>query len=48
LWRVLAKCHDVRNHGEDEGDLDVDERLLEDLIRACKVVAVTLDPLPPI
>ena len=26
----------------------VDERLLADLIQACKVVAVTLDQLPPI
>ncbi len=48
VWRVLAKCHDVRNRGEYEGDLYVDERLLADLIRACKVVAVTLDKLPPI
>ena len=48
VWRVLAKCHDVRNRGEYEGDLYIDERLLADLIQACKVVAVTLDKLPPI
>jgi hypothetical protein len=48
VWRVLARCHDVRNRGEYEGDLYVDERLLADLIQACKVVAATLDTLPPI
>jgi hypothetical protein len=47
VWRVLAKCHDVRNRGEYEGDLYVDEPLLADLIQACKVVAATLDKLPP-
>ena len=46
-WRVLAKCHDVRNLGEYEGDLDVDERLLADLIAACKAVDTALDKLPP-
>jgi hypothetical protein len=48
VWRVLAQCHDVRNRGEYEGDLYVDERLLADLIQACKAVAATLDTLPPI
>jgi hypothetical protein len=48
VWRVLAKCHDVRNRGEYEGDLYVDERLVTDVIQACKVVATTLDRLPPL
>jgi len=48
VWRVLAKCHDVRNRAEYEGDLYVDERLLADLIAACKTVAAALDKLPPI
>jgi len=43
VWRVLAKCHDVRNRGEYEGDLYVDERLLADLIHARKVVAAALE-----
>ena len=38
VWRVLAKCHDVRNLGEYEGDLDVDERIVADLIVACEAV----------
>jgi hypothetical protein len=46
VWRVLARCHDVRNRGEYEGDLAVDERLLADLIQACKTVAAALDKLP--
>lgn len=47
VWRVLAKCHDVRNLGEYEGDLNVDERLVADLITACLAVATQLDTLPP-
>ena len=47
VWRVLAKCHEVRNLGEYEGDLNVDERLLEDLITACKAVAAALEKLSP-
>jgi hypothetical protein len=47
VWRVLAKCHDTRNRGEYEGDLDVDERLVADLMAACQAVASALDGLPP-
>jgi hypothetical protein len=43
---VLAKCHDVRNLGEYEGDLNVDERLVADLISACRAVAARLDTPP--
>ena len=39
VWRVLDKCHDTRNLGEYEGMLDVDERLLTDLITATQAVA---------
>ncbi len=48
VWRVLARCHDLRNRGEYEGDLYVDERLLTDLIDACKIVAAALHKLPPV
>jgi hypothetical protein len=48
VWRVLAKGHEVRNLGEYEGDLDVDERLVTDLISACEVVAAKLEALPPL
>ena len=48
VWRVLSKCHDVRNVGEYEGDFDIDERLVEGLVTACSVVAdkVAAMPLP--
>jgi hypothetical protein len=48
VWRVLDKCHSVRNLGEYEGDLNIDERLVTDLIAACQRVAAKLDSLPPI
>lgn len=48
VWRVLDKCHSVRNLGEYEGDLNVDERLVADLIAACKAVIEKLDLLAPI
>mgnify|MGYP001403129101 CR=1 FL=1 len=28
VWRVLAKCHDLRNRGAYEGDLDIDDLVL--------------------
>src|SRR5439155_5079013 len=48
VWRVLARGHDLRNRGEYEGDLSVDERFLTDLIHACKIVAAALHKLPPV
>ena len=42
VWRVLAKCHEVRNLGEYEGDLNINERLVADLIVAAKRVAEAL------
>jgi hypothetical protein len=46
LWRVLARAHELRNRGEYEGDLYVDERFLADLIVACKAVIAALKKLP--
>jgi hypothetical protein len=48
VWRVLDKCHYIRNLGEYEGDLNIDERLVEDLITACRSVAAKLDALESI
>lgn len=48
VWRVLARCHDLRNRGEYEGDLYVDERLVSDLVTACKIVAAAVRQLPPV
>lgn len=47
VWRVLVKCHDIRNLGEYEGDLNVDERIVTDLIAACEAVAAKLGALQP-
>jgi hypothetical protein len=48
VWRVLSKCHDLRNRTEYEGVLDVDDRLVTDLIAACRKVADKVSHLPPL
>ena len=48
VWRVLSKCHDMRNRTEYEGALEVDERLVADLIASCRKVAEKVEGLPPI
>ena len=47
VWRVLSKCRALRNRTEYEGALDVDERLVGDLIAACRKVAQKVSTLPP-
>jgi hypothetical protein len=50
VWRVLAKCHDLRNLGEYEGDLNITERIVSDLLAACERVrfgVYALAPIPP-
>jgi hypothetical protein len=42
VWRVLDKCHQQRNISEYEGQLDVGERLVLDLIVACDRVRLKL------
>ncbi|KRA33722.1 hypothetical protein ASD68_12270 [Rhodanobacter sp. Root627] len=39
VWRVLDKCHHMRNVAEYEGALDVDPRIVTDLVAACERVA---------
>lgn len=48
VWRILAKCHDIRNLGEYEGDLNVDDRIVTDLITACQAVATKIETLPDV
>lgn len=43
VWRVLAKAHDLRNLAEYEGHLDVEERLVLDVIGACELVTSNLE-----
>jgi hypothetical protein len=48
VWRLLSKSHDIRNRTEYEGALDVDERLVMDLVAACRKVADKIRQLPAI
>ena len=41
-WRVLAKAHDLRNLAEYEGHVNVEERLVRDVIAACQRVSAAL------
>lgn len=34
VWRILSHCHNLRNRGEYEGFLEINETLVADLIRA--------------
>ena len=43
VWRVMAKAHDLRNLAEYEGHVDVDRRLVNDLIAACERVSDALE-----
>lgn len=43
VWRVLSSCHDKRNLGECEGMLDINQRMVSDLIGAAHIVADTLE-----
>lgn len=42
VWRVLAKAHDQRNLAEYEGLVDVDMRLLVEVVAACEAVAARM------
>ena len=44
-WRVLAKCHERRNRAEYEGVVDVDERLMADLMEAAQALLVAVHAL---
>ena len=48
LWRVLDKCHSVRNLAEYEGHFDADEQLLKDLLRATEIVRQSVEKLGPV
>ncbi|MFA7527777.1 MAG: hypothetical protein WCZ18_08950 [Ottowia sp.] len=44
--RLLAKCHNRRNLAEYEGTLDVDQRLLTDLLAAAQELLAAAQALP--
>ena len=47
-WRVLDQAHRKRNLAEYEGDIDVDEALIDALIRVTTEVAVRVAKLGPL
>ena len=47
VWGILDKCHNIRNLGEYQGDLNVDDQLVKDLIGACRKVAAKVEALKP-
>jgi len=47
-WRVLEHAHRKRNLAEYEGDLDVDEALVEALVRCVRIVAERVTALAPL
>lgn len=47
-WRVLDQAHSKRNLAEYEGDLDVDDALVQALIRVARTVADRVAALGPV
>ena len=47
-WRVLNQAHNKRNLAEYEGDLDVDDALVQALIRVARTVADRVAALGPV
>jgi hypothetical protein len=48
VWKVLDHCHHLRNRGEYEGFLDINEPLVNELIEAAEVVLGGVDKLGPV
>jgi hypothetical protein len=48
VWRVLDKCHGIRNSVEYEGYVVVDQQLLTDLLAAADKVLSAVEKLGPI
>ena len=44
VWRVLDKCHRLRNLSEYEGDLQLDDGIVQALLAACDAVVAALGP----
>lgn len=44
-WRVLSRCHDLRNLAEYEGELNATPELVEELIAICDTLLERLDRL---
>ncbi len=46
-WRLLSKCHERRNLAEYEGIVDLDERLVVDLLHVAETLLAAVSGLPP-
>lgn len=44
VWRVLSRCHDLRNLAEYEGELQVTEELLQELMAICRRLTGKMTP----
>ena len=44
-WRLLSLCHERRNLAEYEGHLDVEDRLVAELIDMAEVIAEKVEAL---
>jgi hypothetical protein len=42
VWRILSKCHQRRNLAEYEGEFEIEEQLLRDLLKATKELLNTI------
>jgi hypothetical protein len=42
VWRILSKCHQKRNLAEYEGEIEIEEQLLNDLLKATKKLSTTV------
>jgi hypothetical protein len=47
-WRILDKCHNLRNVAEYAGHFNVDSQLLTDLLRVTEVVGLSVEKLGPV
>jgi hypothetical protein len=48
VWRIFSHCHNLRNRGEYEGFLDINETLVVDLIRAGEKIQEKVTALGPV
>jgi len=48
VWRVLDKCHGIRNSFEYDGSFDVDKQLLNDLLEAAEKTKNAVEKLGPV
>jgi hypothetical protein len=48
IWRVLDKCHGIRNVFEYDGHFDADSQLLADLLKAARDVEKAVRALGPV